>query len=236
MENNKLGQKLNDSLHEIYLGKVKAFLLEATDGSLILIDTGMPKSSGKIISYVNNIGKSVNDIKYILLTHAHIDHFGSAADIKKLSGAMLGINEKGVRYIDGTDGLLLPVAKNTKSFGAKAMVALLKVLDSAKLIKPKFVKPDMILKEGVFPESMHMNAKILETPGHTADSISIYLPDTKTVIVGDLLKGTPSSLIAHPFFDDYISMLGSIKKVRELAPDLICVSHGKNHNVSDLKV
>ncbi|MCL4400645.1 MBL fold metallo-hydrolase, partial [Candidatus Parvarchaeota archaeon] len=87
MENRPLGQKINQSLHEIYLGSVKVFLLEAMDGSLILVDTGMPNSQQKIVSYINSIGKSVSDVKYILLTHAHIDHMGSAADIKKLSNA-----------------------------------------------------------------------------------------------------------------------------------------------------
>lgn len=236
MEKKGLGQKINSNLHEIYLGNVKAFLIEATDGSLVLIDTGMPKSSAKIINYINSIGKSINDLKYILLTHAHIDHFGSASDLKKLSGAMLGINDKGVGFIDGTDGLLLPVAKNSKDFKSKMMVYVLRFVSASKLIKPKFVKPDMILKEGVFPESMHVNAKILETPGHTSDSISVYLPDSKIVIVGDMLRGSADSLNSPHFFEDYIALLNSVKKVKDLNPDLICVSHGKNHNVSDLKL
>ncbi len=236
MEDKSLGQKLNTNLHEIYLGAVKVFLLEASDGSLILVDTGMPKSSSKIISYINSIGKSVTDIKYILLTHAHIDHFGSASDMKKLSGAMLGINEEGAGYVDGTKGVLIPVAKNSKNFKDKGFALLIKVIAAIGIIRPKFVKPNMILKEGIFPQNMHINASIVETPGHTKDSISIYLPDTKTIIVGDLLKGTADSLVAPPFFDDYIALLSSVNKIKELNPDLICVSHGKNHNISDLKV
>ncbi len=236
MKNKTMGQKLNNNLHEIYLGHVKAFLLEASDGSLVLIDTGLPKSSSKIISYINSIGKSISDVKYILLTHAHIDHFGSAYDIKRISGALLGINEKGVEYVDGTKGLLVPVARNSKNFKDKALAGVLKLISAVKIIKPKFVKPDMVLKEGVFPESMHVNAKIIETPGHTQDSVSVYLPDTKTIIVGDLFKGASDALVAPPFFDDYIALLNSTNKIRELNPDLICVSHGKNHNVSDLKL
>lgn len=232
MENKTFGQRINQSLHEIYLGHVKAFLLEASDGSLILIDTGMPNSQQRIISYVNGLGKSVTDIKYVLLTHAHMDHMGSAADLKKLSNAMLGVNEKGISFVDGSSGVELPDAAKVKDLKSKLMLIIGKIFMKAK--KPKFIKPDMVLKEGVFPEQMHINAKILETPGHTADSISIYLPDSKTVIVGDLLSGTPDKLVAPPFYDDYIALLSSVKKIRDLSPDLICVSHGKNHNVSDL--
>lgn len=234
MENKNLGQRINSSLHEINLGMVNVFLLEASDGSLILVDTGMPKSEQKIIKYVNSLGKSVSDIKYILLTHSHIDHMGSAADLKKLSNAMLGVNENGIKFVDGTGGLQMPSTSSSKDLKMKFMMGFAKVF--MRFMKPKFVKPDMVLKEGVFPEQMHINAKILETPGHTPDSISIYLPDSKTVIVGDMLFGTADKLVAPHFYDDYIALLSSIKKIRDLNPDLICVSHGKNHNVSDLTV
>jgi glyoxylase-like metal-dependent hydrolase (beta-lactamase superfamily II) len=234
MEEKTFGQRINSSLHEIYLGRVKAFLLEASDGSLILIDTGLPNSQRNIISYVNSIGKSIRDIKYILITHAHIDHFGSAADIKKMSNAMLGINEKGIRFIDGSGGVQMPNTKSLKSTKNKVMFLFMRWMMKMGAMKPKYVKPDMILKEGVFPEQMHINAKILETPGHTPDSISVYLPDSKTIIVGDLLWGNPDKLVIHPLNDDYLASLNSVKKIRELNPDLICVSHGKNHNVSDL--
>ncbi len=233
MKSDELGRRINPILHEIYLGRVKAFLIEAKDGSLILVDTGMPKSEMKIIKYVNSIGKSVKDIKYILLTHAHIDHFGSAAAIKKLSDAHVAINGKGIKYIDGTAGVLLPNPASLKGFGNKLMFSLFRL--SLTLSKPKFLKPDMALKEGVFPEQMKINAKILETPGHTEDSISIWLPDIKTVIVGDLLFGAPDRLANPVFFDDYVGLLESKKKVEALDPDLICVAHGKNHNVSDMK-
>ncbi len=234
MENKILGQKINSVLHEIYLGRVKAFLLEASDGSLILIDTGLPNSQGRIVSYVNSIGKAVTDIKYILITHAHIDHFGSAADLKKMSNAMLGVNENGIKFIDGTGGMQRPDTKKVKGLKIKLMLGLMGAVVKLGFMKPKYVKPDMVLKEGVFPEQMHINAKILETPGHTPDSISIYLPDSKTVIVGDMLWGNPDKLVLHPMYDDYIALLNSVKRIRELNPDLICVSHGKNHNVSDL--
>ncbi len=225
-----LGVKINDVLHEINLGYVKAFLIEGKNG-LILIDTGLPKSEKKIIAYINSIGKSVSDIKYILLTHSHIDHFGSAYALQKMSNAHIGINEKGIPYVDGSKGLLFPVS-SSKSVKNKLFVSFLKIM--AKFSKPKFIKPDMKLKEGIFPEEMGINARIIETPGHTKDSISIYLIDSKTVLVGDLLFGTDKQLISPPFFEDYVSLINSIKKIKELAPDLICVSHGKDHNVTDI--
>lgn len=227
-----LGVKVNNTLHEINLGRVKVFLLVSKKG-LILIDTGLPNSEKKIISYINSIGKSVSDIKYILLTHSHIDHFGSAYALQKMSNAHIGISDSGIQYVDGTKGVLLPVA-GSKSFRSRLSVGMISMM--LKFSKPKFIKPDMKLKEGVFPAEMGVNARIIETPGHTKDSISIYLPDSKTAIVGDLLVGTEKTLEAPQFFEDYISLINSVKKIRELNPDLICVSHGKDHNVEDIFV
>ena len=232
MAKKSLGVKVTDVLHEINLGSVKAFLIDSKKG-LILVDTGFPNSEKKIIAYINSIGKSVSDLKYILLTHSHIDHFGSAYALQKMSNAHIGISEKGIPYVGGSNGLLMPVS-NSKSFKNKIFVYMLLVI--AKFMKPKYIKPDMKLKEGVFPKEMGINAKIIETPGHTKDSISLYLVDSKTAIVGDLLRGTDKRLESPLFFEDYISLINSINKIKELRPDLICVSHGKDHNVDDIFV
>jgi glyoxylase-like metal-dependent hydrolase (beta-lactamase superfamily II) len=232
MAKKSLGIKINDVLHEINLGTVKVFLIESKNG-LILVDTGLPNSEKKIIAYINSIGKSVSDIKYILLTHSHIDHFGSAYALQKMSNAHIGINENGIPYVDGSKGILMPVS-NSKSFKNKVFAIFLPIM--LKFTKPKYIKPDMKLKEGVFPKEMGINAKIIETPGHTKDSISIYLVNSKTAIVGDLLRGTNKRLESPPFFEDYISLINSINKIKELKSDLICVSHGKDHNVDDIFV
>lgn len=232
VEKKELGRRINSELHEIYLGYVKAFLIEpAKKKDLILVDTGMPgKGRDTIIGYINSIGHSVEDIKYIILTHSHIDHFGNAYDIQKLSGARIGISEGGIKYVDGEAGLLYPVAHDFKN---RMMVSLIKII--GRFSRPKYVKPDMVLKEGDFPESMGVNARILETPGHTADSISIFLKDSKALIVGDLLFGG-NGLRVPSFYDDYVALLNSVKKLKDTAPDLICVSHGKNYPVSELRV
>jgi glyoxylase-like metal-dependent hydrolase (beta-lactamase superfamily II) len=227
-----IGVRINSNLHEINLGHVKVFLIEGKNG-LILIDAGLPNSEKKIISYINSIGKSINDIKYILLTHSHVDHFGSAYALHKMSNAHIGISENGIPYVNGSKGFLLPVA-GSKSLKNTISIKLFPVL--LKLIKPKFLKPDMKLKEGIFPAEVGVKAKIIETPGHTKDSISIYLPDPKIVICGDLLRGTDQKLEAPPFFEDYVSLINSVNKIKELNPDLICVSHGKDHSVDDISV
>ncbi len=102
-----------------------------------------------------------------------------------------------------------PVGHDVKSIAFSMMIRLMAIR-----VKLKPVKVDMLLKEGVVPESFGINMKILETPGHTDDSVSFYLPDEKVVIVGDLLMG-----------------------IKELGSDVtVAVSHGINGQVSKIKI
>ena len=53
----------------------------------ILIDGGTPKSAQTIIEHVRRLGFKPEDIKYILVSHAHVDHAGGVAQLQRLSGA-----------------------------------------------------------------------------------------------------------------------------------------------------
>jgi hydroxyacylglutathione hydrolase len=77
-----------------------AYLVDSVDG-LILIDTGMPGSTKRILNYVRQIGHKPADIKYIFLTHADIDHIGSAADLKEATGARLIIHSADAPILSG---------------------------------------------------------------------------------------------------------------------------------------
>src|SRR5260370_14718819 len=73
-------------VYMIALGYVNAFLLEGDDG-LVLIDTGVPGSAGKILAAAAELGKQPSDIRHILVTHCHADHSGSLAALKQATAA-----------------------------------------------------------------------------------------------------------------------------------------------------
>src|SRR5574339_738864 len=63
-----------------------SYLIVDQEG-LTVIDTGLPRSEKKILSYVASLGKQTKDIKRIILTHADLDHFGGLAALKRATGA-----------------------------------------------------------------------------------------------------------------------------------------------------
>src|SRR5215472_10525435 len=101
----------------IAIGPINMFLLESNDG-YVLIDTGLPGSADAILKAVTELGKPPSAIRHILLTHAHPDHIGSLAAVKKATGAGAYIHRadipiatsgKGFRPMKAAPGLLTGV-------------------------------------------------------------------------------------------------------------------------------
>lgn len=72
---------------------IAVYIIKTSDG-LILMDTGVPQSTGMIKEHIEKIGLKESDIKLILNSHAHFDHTGGFAEIKKDTGAQLVSGER----------------------------------------------------------------------------------------------------------------------------------------------
>jgi metallo-beta-lactamase class B len=78
--------KLFDNLFYVGPGYVSVWLIP-TSGGLILIDSAQEPYVDHVIDGIRKEGFDPKDIKYLILTHGHLDHFGGAARIRQLSGA-----------------------------------------------------------------------------------------------------------------------------------------------------
>jgi glyoxylase-like metal-dependent hydrolase (beta-lactamase superfamily II) len=73
-------------------GHCHAFLVDSADG-LILIDTLFDSDGGPVLKALERIGRTPNDLKHIILTHAHRSHLGGVAALKKECGATVWCHE-----------------------------------------------------------------------------------------------------------------------------------------------
>lgn len=86
------GMEITSGIHRIDGVRGANCYFVITESKMLVIDTGMPGNGNKIIKYVNRLGRNPSDINYVILTHADIDHIGSAAELKKITGAKLAIH------------------------------------------------------------------------------------------------------------------------------------------------
>ena len=76
---------ITDSVHFAYTDLVN-WTLVADDKGVVLIDAGFPGNREDVLASLRHLGFGVDDLRAILLTHAHIDHFGSAIWFAKTHG------------------------------------------------------------------------------------------------------------------------------------------------------
>jgi glyoxylase-like metal-dependent hydrolase (beta-lactamase superfamily II) len=78
--------QISPHLWQLKMGMVNAYLLE-TSGGLVLVDAGWPNKADAIFKAVQESGHKPTDIRHLVLTHGHIDHAGSAAEVLRRTGA-----------------------------------------------------------------------------------------------------------------------------------------------------
>ncbi len=104
-------------------------------------------------------------VEKILFTHAHIDHIGQAAELKRASGAPTYLHR-------GELPVLASLSQQAAWLGAPA---------------PEAVEIDNFYDEGDVVEFGGAELQVLNTPGHSPGSVSFYIPSEGKLVAGDTL-------------------------------------------------
>jgi hydroxyacylglutathione hydrolase len=175
-------------VHRIDIFGSNVFLLE-TDSLLFCIDAGYPGQPGKVLKKIQETGKP---LKLILLTHGHFDHYGSAAEIRRQTGAMIAIHKNdadnlrfGRTPIDSVKG---------RGYLGRIFLPLGELV-----LRPDTVSADILLSDGDSLDDYGLRATVVHTSGHTHGSCCFIVEDS-IVFAGDLLVSTPRSVDKQIYF------------------------------------
>ncbi|MFH1651751.1 MAG: MBL fold metallo-hydrolase [Chloroflexota bacterium] len=170
---------------------VASYLIRG-DKDWLLIDAGWGTEEAyqSLAAQLGEIGVSAQEIGQILITHAHPDHLGHAARLRRLSGAKVIMHEK---ERDAITGRYLQMDKFCDQmedwfarYGAPpdASHALALTFRGVMIIKDPAL-PDVIFHGGETLSTGVFNFEVLWTPGHTLGHICLYEPKKKVLISGD---------------------------------------------------
>lgn len=82
-----------DNIHHVGGASVSAYLITTSEGHF-LIDGILPQSPPMIIENIEALGFDMQDVRYLLNSHAHIDHAGGLAALQQASGATMVASEE----------------------------------------------------------------------------------------------------------------------------------------------
>ena len=208
------------------MGMINCFLIKGKQKH-ILVDTGVANSHDKILKYLENANIDIQDIALIVVTHGHIDHFGSAAELKALLDIPVLIHKKDLTALE-TGKTLTDTLKPNKLYWNILKRKLLN--DVATPCKADIIldgENDLLLRE------WGISGKIISTPGHTPGSLSIVLENNESIIMdlassGILLGGIAfKSRMKHPpFHDDLLMVKDSINKILKTNAQKFYLGHG----------
>lgn len=165
---------------QLKMNLVNCYLLETGDG-LLLIDTGYPNSADKLFSAVRQAGHNPANIRHLLLTHCHIDHGGSAAEVRRRTGART--------YAHVLDAPLVAqgIAERPGTARTPGVVNFFVHLFFIKYAGTTYepMPVDHLLHHGeVLP--LAGGIEVIHTPGHSAGHVCLLLVQENMLVAGDI--------------------------------------------------
>ena len=213
-------EEITAGVYRISSGRSNSYLLAGDE--LSLVDTGMPGDAEGIIESITKIGRRCEELNYILITHAHMDHMGSVAALKKVSGAKVVASKREVAYIEG---LRKTWTMGREGLAGKVFKGVLFFLETFSF-RYEPVSVDIPCQGGEVIDCFG-GITVISSPGHSPGSLSFYQGGKRIIFTGDALSGVPQlKLPPRLGCADYREALASVKRIAELDFDICLFGHG----------
>lgn len=152
---------------------------------------------------------------YLLLTHSHYDHIGSAPVLKKrFPGMKIVASRRTAEVLSKPKAIEL-----IKSFEKEAEL----LFGEGSSYEFEAFKVDVVVREGDKIEEF----EVIETPGHTKCSVSFIFPEKRIIFVGDAAGVQEDNGYIRPqFLSSYSDYLGSLTKILKYSLYDLAMGHG----------
>jgi glyoxylase-like metal-dependent hydrolase (beta-lactamase superfamily II) len=222
------------------VGRVNCYLIE--DEPLTLVDTGpnSGKSLDELTRQLSALGRSLEEIELVVLTHQHIDHLGLVDIVAKRSGAEVAALDLLVPFVENfgndaeRDDEEAAALMRRHGISEEVVTALRQVTGSFRAwgSKTKVTRP---LHDGELLELGDRRLEVQHRPGHSPSDTLFWDEQRRILLAADhLIKHISSNpLISRPLDGSsertqaLVTYLESLKKTRDLPAEIVLSGHGE---------
>jgi glyoxylase-like metal-dependent hydrolase (beta-lactamase superfamily II) len=211
------------------LGYVMPYLFEVPGGCAI-IDPGWDadESLQALESQLGELGYATSDVKQILITHMHPDHYGLANKVKAASGADILVHDEEMKQVRWRNERMAPLVDDWfHRYGLPEDAAPINAAMRGRRWHID-ITPDAAIEDNEVIELGNFKLQALWTPGHTAGHVCFYIQDEELLIAGDHLLPTISPNVSlWPGSDDnpLQEYLISLERLRGMKAQHVLPAH-----------
>lgn len=205
---------------------VNSYLVEEA-GEVTIIDAGLPGYYRDIPRELAAMGRTVADVRALLLTHGHTDHIGFAERLRRERQVPVSVHEADAALARGE------VPNPAKGFGTTRLRPLLGFLWFSMLRGG--LRTPKLREVATFGDGATLDVpgspRVVLTPGHTPGSAVLHVASLDALFVGDafatyaVTTGARGPQVA-PFTADAAQAVASLARLEEVSAGLVLPGHG----------
>lgn len=211
-------QRVDDRVYRIEDRFVNLYVLDL--GKIALVDTGTRRAEDLIRRGLRELGKEVQDISVLLLTHHHADHIGTAGVWKREAHAEVDLHR-----------LDVPVAAHRERRRSHGVRMSMKVVAAfmgffSPLLRVPPLETDRVLEGGEVLDVLGWPIEVVPAPGHTLGSCAFHVRDAGILFAGDAVNGRRGTAEPPIVMEDVAAAMDSYGKMTSLGARLLLPGHG----------
>lgn len=211
--------KITENFYVLGNAQVPIYLLDGV--APVLFEAGLTALSGFYEEDIRKVLKG-RAPAYLFLTHSHFDHIGAASRLKALWPRMRIVGFSKVGEILARPGAV-DLIRTLNREAAEFLFAGRQEVDQG-LFEPFAL--DMVLRGGEVIELGNDRIEVIQTPGHTWDFLSYWVPEKRILVASEAAGGSdPSGHVFTEFLVDVEAYRNSLNALSLLDAKVMCLGH-----------
>jgi glyoxylase-like metal-dependent hydrolase (beta-lactamase superfamily II) len=219
--------EISRGIRRIGAGLINSYLIE-TAGEVTIVDAGAPSYWGDLPAELGAMGRTLDDVRSVVLTHGHSDHIGFAERIRRERGMPILVHELDAALARGE------VPNPAKGLGPVKLGPLIGFLVFS--ITHGMLRVPRIAEVSTFGDGATLEVpgspRVILLPGHTPGSAALHFEGHDALLIGDAIAtyGVTTGIDTPrlvPFNADPAQALASLGRLDGIEAGYVLPGHGQ---------